>query len=162
MAPTMATTAGGLPFRRSPVDPGSDGLPQPSRTPSVADGEWTLGRLSRLQGRMTAADTEESTIEVEPIEPMTSSDGVESGRLAGRAAGLIPTAGLAGEPLLPQRPQRPGVPPARLDEILISARVRELVERPISTPQRPPVGEPLLDETSSEVIDRADALPRRR
>jgi len=67
----------------------------------------------------------------------------ESARLNDAIAGLVPTHGLPGEPLLPRRePGRSIDRVMRHDEHLLARRVRALVERPVST--TPPVGEPLL------------------
>jgi cellulose synthase/poly-beta-1,6-N-acetylglucosamine synthase-like glycosyltransferase/GGDEF domain-containing protein len=67
----------------------------------------------------------------------------ESERLHDVIAGLVPTHGLAGEPLLPRRVPGDAVRSSfRHDEELLARRVRSLVER--RPPPVPPVGEPLL------------------
>lgn len=129
-----------MPRRRRPPDLRPDGLPQrvpvdaaERRSPSPDN-----GRVDLLGGRALPARTPVRAPAERP-----AGNQVESGRLARRGSGLVPTAGLAGEPLLGPRPVgAAGAASVRLDETLISARVRELVERPI--PPAPPVGEPLL------------------
>ncbi|MDW3216144.1 MAG: glycosyltransferase [Ilumatobacteraceae bacterium] len=134
-----------MPSRREPAALRADGLPQ--RTP-VEPGERapapSQGRTDLLGGRPLPARTSDRA-DRDPGEEL------ESDRLGRHAAGLHPTVGPAGEPLLGRRPGRGPVPRApHLDESLISARVRELVERPL--PQSPPVGEPLLGERRAEQI----------
>jgi hypothetical protein len=139
-----------MPSRREPAEVRADGLPQRTRlgaadrrAPSPTD-----GRIGPLGGRALPAWSPEGAIAGNTsddtlVNGAVVSGAVESGRLARRAVGLVPTVGVAGEPLLARRSQPARRPrPARLDETLISARVRELVERPV-TP-RAPVGEPLL------------------
>ena len=115
-----------MPRRREPAEVRADGLPHRTR---VAAGDRRRpspdnGRLGILGGR-TLPGRE-----------------VESDRLARRAAGLVPTGGLAGASLLGDGSAPAYVPRAvRLDETLISARVREVVDRP--NPPRPPAGEPV-------------------
>ena len=172
--PLVPAAAHDLPTRREPPTFRSDGLPQrtrsdppsrcccrsgpdptapepmllPQRT-AAADHEVRssadlLGGRA-LPSRERAATTLTSGAATSPAADSAGSTGAESSRLARRTAGLLPTVGLAGEPLLPGRvdgaPRRSS---ARLDEALISARVRELVERPM--PSRPPVGEPLIGD----------------
>ncbi len=135
-----------MPRRREPAEVRADGLPQRTRTdrsvratPSPSNGRIDVLGDRRLPRRSSTDDAPEPTVD---------NGTVESDRLARRAAGLIPTAGVAGEPLVPSTTMpaigAAGRLPTRPDEALISARVRELVERPI--PRRPPAGEPLLTD----------------
>ena len=136
------------PRRRDPAEVRADGLPQRARVefddrraPSPGNGRLTdlgsrtLPRRSDVDGTVgDVADRE-----------------VESDRLVRRTAGLIATAGFGAEPLLGSGSDTGHGPRSvRLDETLISARVRELVER--SNPPRPAVGEPV-----SGSRDRHDA-----
>lgn len=115
----------------------ADGLPTRAPVDAVARRPPTSkGRADLLGGRTLPARTPAGTDSGD-----LSAAGVESGRLARRTAGLLPTVGLAGEPLLAPGAAVPSRP-VRLDETLISARVRELVERPLRPD--PPIGEPLL------------------
>jgi cellulose synthase/poly-beta-1,6-N-acetylglucosamine synthase-like glycosyltransferase len=138
-----------MPRRREPSEVRADGLPQ--RAPNGDAGRRvpsSNGRLDGLDGRALPRRSADETSD----EAAVGAGGpeVESERLARRAAGLIPTAGLVGEPLLAPRSPRPTRSvddrrPVQPDESLISARVRELVERPM--PRRTPPGEPLLAES---------------
>lgn len=127
------------PRRREPTEVRADGLPQRTRIDNDdrAVSSRSNGRLDAVGPRALPRRTEIGG----PVGDATAGE-VESDRLARRTAGLVPTAGLAGEPLLRSVADLALAPPAvRLDETLISARVRELVER--SNPPRPPAGEPM-------------------
>ena len=139
-----------LPSRREPAEVRADGLPQRTRVdaaarraPSSSDGRVDLlgGRAlpARTSARATGGDARSGDAGGDPGGDVAGGE-VESGRLARRTSGLHPTVGLAGEPLL-GRASAPTLRPARLDETLISARIRELVER--RSAPRPPAGESL-------------------
>src|SRR5690606_19277405 len=83
----------------------------------------------------------------------------ESDRLPDASAGLLPTPGIAGEPLLPRRVPGDAVRASfRHDEQLLARRVRSLVERPL--PVTPPKGEPLLASPASRAQRSLVAIRR--
>jgi hypothetical protein len=116
-----------------PVQTTVDGLPR--RIPSIATTDAGLPMRSRPG----------------------PADGGESGRLARLTAGLISPDG----PTTQRRGHRaasPARPPsaARLDETLISARVRELAQRPL--PKRAPTASRIDDEASRRDADAPDTI----
>ncbi|MFP5489285.1 MAG: hypothetical protein ACLGHQ_13390, partial [Acidimicrobiia bacterium] len=112
----------------------------PARVAEVDDRDALDRELDELLASSGAGATDSSR-GPEPVGAASSRD--ESSRLHGAVAGLVPTHGLAGEPLLPRRsPGRAARLSFGRDEPFLSQRARSLVEP--TSPPTPPVGEPLL------------------
>jgi cellulose synthase/poly-beta-1,6-N-acetylglucosamine synthase-like glycosyltransferase len=157
-ATAPSVTAGGLPKRTSgagqhampaaePVHATTDGLPK--RVPSTTTLDSGLPQRSRsVAGPLDSGLPQRSRPVAGPLE-----EGVESGRLARRAAGLVSPNGptnLPGGRAADAPPRPPSA--ARLDETMISARVRELAARPLPTRVRSaPSVEP--DEPRRESVE---------